>query len=262
MKPALDDYYKDIQLYTQSKEDVFLNHIQFTDIMIEASLIIDFQRRNFYNVGNHDFFLCGYPLEKVKEMGYQFFDKVIHPDDVFLWAEMHNAILKSLYELEFTMDEVHYFSCTFRIKNSLQFRESAQYLMAYLKLKPIWGNRQLKYGLCLLAESVIKTSGNLRVHFNKKAYFCEYSGRSAKWKQVKNIKLSPREKELIMLLKQGKSRKVIAEAMCVTMNTVDNTIKQIFEKLDVDNSMQAAIYATNHRLLFNPASSKKTEKRK
>ena len=79
---------------------------------------------------------------------------------------------------------------------------------------------------------------------------------------MKNIKLSPREKELIMLLKQGKSRKEIAEAMCVTMNTVDNTIKQIFEKLDVDNSMQAAIYATNHRLLFNPASSTKTEKRK
>ena len=116
MKPALNDYYKDIQLCAQSKEDVFLNHIQFTDMMIEASLIIDFQRRNFYNVGNHDFFLCGYPLEEVKEMGYRFFDKVIHPDDILLWAEMHNAILKSLYEQEFTMDECIIFHVLFVLR--------------------------------------------------------------------------------------------------------------------------------------------------
>ena len=261
MKPDLDDYYKDLQIDTESEDDGFSDHIQLTDMMIEASLIIDFQKRNFYNVGNHDFFLCGYSLEEVKNKGYQFFNEVIHPDDIFLWAEMHNIILKSLHEQEFTANEVHFFSCTFRIKNSLQFRESPQYLMAYLKLKPVWVNRQLKYGLCLLTDSVIKTSGNLRVYFREKVDFYEYSRLCKKWEQVKHVHLTPRERELIMWLKQGKRRKEIAEVMCVEMNTVDNIIKHIFDKLEVDSSMQAVIYATNHRLLFPPVTLTKTGKR-
>jgi len=262
MVPTLDDYYKDIPIDVKPKDDVFLDHIQFTDMMIEASLIIDFQKRNFYNVGNHDFFLCGYSHEKVTSMGYRFFEKAIHPDDIFLWTEMHNTILLSLHEQKFKQDEVHYFSCTFRIKNSLKFRKSAQYLMAYLKIKPVWVNRQLRFGLCLLSESVIKTSGNLRIHFKEKKFFCEYSRQFARWKQVKHIKLSPRERELIMWLKQGKNRKEIAEIMCIEMNTVDNTMKHIFEKLKVDNSIQATIYATNHRLLFHPESMAETEQQK
>ena len=264
MKPTLADYYKDILLYPQSgsEDDKLFNHELFTDMMIEASCIIDFQKQNFKSVGDHGFFLCGYPLEKAKTMGYLFFNEVIHPDDIFLWADMHNVILKSLHKKEFAADEVHYFSCTFRIQNSLQFsRKSIDYLMAYLKLKPVWINRQLKYGLCLLASSVIKTSGNLRVYYKRKKSFSEYSIKFKKWIHEKREKLSLREKKVLMLEKQGMSREEEADTMCVTVNTMDNIKKKIIEKLGVKNIRQAIIYATNHRLIFDSTPSNHAEQK-
>lgn len=129
MSPNFDDYYKGISIpaLLVSEDEVFVNHELFTDMMTEATCIIDYQKRNFYDVGNHDFFLCGYLPEKVKSMGYQFFNEIVHPDDIPLWAEMHYDMLRSLIDYEFTPDEVHYFSCTFHIKNSLQFRASPLY---------------------------------------------------------------------------------------------------------------------------------------
>ena len=82
METTINAYYKGIPIVPQPEDDVYVDHIQFTDMMIEASLIIDFQKRTFYNVGAHDFFLCGYSQEEAKNMGYQFFDKVLHKDDI------------------------------------------------------------------------------------------------------------------------------------------------------------------------------------
>ena len=45
-------------------------------------------------------------------MGYDFLNEALHPDDVFLWAEMHSKILKSLHNEVFTKEEVNYFECT------------------------------------------------------------------------------------------------------------------------------------------------------
>ena len=253
MKPALDDYYKDIQFHIQAEpeHDVLFNHAHFTDMMMEASCIIDFQKRIFKGVGAHGFFLCGYSLEAVKNMGYEFFNEVIHPDDLSLWVEMHHAILKCLYEEYFTEQEVHYFSCTFRIKSSLWVRNSPGYLMAYLKLKPVWVKGRLKYGLCLFSSSVIRTSGNLHVYFKNKPAYGKYLSNSKKWIEDKVLRLSFREREILMLAKQGKSREEMAETMDIDLSTVNSTITKLFEKINVTNIVQAIIYATNHRLIYD-----------
>ena len=83
MKPTLEDYFKDIPIddRTVCNDNIFLHHDLFTDMMIEAACIIDFQNRNFYDVSDHGFFLCGYSRSKAKSMGYQFFDEIIHPED-------------------------------------------------------------------------------------------------------------------------------------------------------------------------------------
>ena len=170
MKPTLDDYYKDIPIseLESLKDNVFSNHSYLTDMMIEASCIIDFQKRRFHDIGKHGLFLNGFSLETAKKMGYEFFNEIIHPDDIYLWAEMHHTILKYLDDNDSAEEDVHFFSCTFRIKSCLQTNKSPDYLMIYLKLKPVWIKCQLKYGLCLFNSSVIKTSGNLCVHFKDK----------------------------------------------------------------------------------------------
>ena len=118
MRPTLEDYFKDIPKddHTECEDNIFLHHDLFTDMMIEAVCIIDFQKRIFYDVSDHGFFLGGYSQNEAKNMGYQFFDEIIHPDDLFLWANIHNTILKYLHNQDFEAKKVHYFTCNIHIK--------------------------------------------------------------------------------------------------------------------------------------------------
>ena len=120
-RPTLDDYYKDIHLYDPllTENESIFNYEHCMDMMKEASLIIDFQNRNFKEVIAKGFFLCGYSIETLKSMGYEFFNEIIHQEDISLWAEIHNAILKYLHKEDLSEEEVLYFTCTFRIKSSL-----------------------------------------------------------------------------------------------------------------------------------------------
>lgn len=52
--------------------------------------------------------------------------------------------------------------------------------------------------------------------------------------------LTPREKEVLDLLREGKSNQDIAEVLCIEVGTVKNHVHNILKKLDVDNRHEAA----------------------
>ena len=58
--------------------------------------------------------------------------------------------------------------------------------------------------------------------------------------------LSPREKEILTLVADGKSNKDIATALGIAENTVKNCVKTILEKLQLENRVQAAVFALSH----------------
>ena len=62
--------------------------------------------------------------------------------------------------------------------------------------------------------------------------------------------LSKREKEILLLIEEGKSSKEIAETLSISVNTVNRHRQNILEKLQVDNSMQACRTARELKLLF------------
>ncbi len=64
--------------------------------------------------------------------------------------------------------------------------------------------------------------------------------------------LSPREKEVLDLVTQGKSNKEIAAALAIAENTVKNHLKNILEKLHLENRVQAATYALREGLVEKP----------
>jgi DNA-binding NarL/FixJ family response regulator len=61
--------------------------------------------------------------------------------------------------------------------------------------------------------------------------------------------LSPREKEVLELVTQGKSNKEIAVALAIAENTVKNHLKNILEKLHLENRVQAATFALREGLV-------------
>jgi two-component system, NarL family, nitrate/nitrite response regulator NarL len=64
--------------------------------------------------------------------------------------------------------------------------------------------------------------------------------------------LSPREIGVLEFVAQGKSNKEIAAALDIAENTVKNHLKNILEKLHLENRVQAATYALRQGLLDNP----------
>lgn len=60
--------------------------------------------------------------------------------------------------------------------------------------------------------------------------------------------LSPREREVLERLTKGKANKEIAASLGISENTVKNHLKNILEKLHLENRVQAAAYALKEDL--------------
>jgi DNA-binding NarL/FixJ family response regulator len=64
--------------------------------------------------------------------------------------------------------------------------------------------------------------------------------------------LSPREIEVLEFVTQGKTNKEIGAALDIAENTVKNHLKNILEKLHLENRVQAATFALRRGLLNRP----------
>jgi len=64
--------------------------------------------------------------------------------------------------------------------------------------------------------------------------------------------LTAREKEVLELVARGRSNKEIASAFGTAENTVKNQLKNILEKLQLENRVQAAMYAVREGLVEGP----------
>jgi DNA-binding NarL/FixJ family response regulator len=71
-------------------------------------------------------------------------------------------------------------------------------------------------------------------------------------KEVDNselYRLSEREKEILVLLVDGKSYKMIADALSISYHTVNSHIKKIYEKLQVHSVGEAVSKAIQNKLI-------------
>lgn len=67
--------------------------------------------------------------------------------------------------------------------------------------------------------------------------------------EPRHEKLTPREREILEQLTTGATNKEIASAFGISENTVKNHLKNILEKLHLDNRVQAATYALREGLV-------------
>ncbi len=67
--------------------------------------------------------------------------------------------------------------------------------------------------------------------------------------------LTQREIEILELVVQGATNGEIAKALCITENTAKIHLRNILEKLHLQNRIQAAVYAVRQGLVKDPLSS-------
>jgi two-component system nitrate/nitrite response regulator NarL len=66
--------------------------------------------------------------------------------------------------------------------------------------------------------------------------------------------LSPREREILVLLARGASNKEIARALDVAESTVKIHVQHILRKLELTSRVQAAVWAVEHGIASRPGS--------
>ena len=62
--------------------------------------------------------------------------------------------------------------------------------------------------------------------------------------------LNQREVEVLRLLAAGKSNREIADALCISLNTVATHVRNILTKTGTANRTEAAAYALRHEQAF------------
>jgi DNA-binding CsgD family transcriptional regulator len=205
---------------------------------------IDLWKRCFLVVSNHNLFLSGYSPDDVLKMGYDFFRKVVCPDDLSLFIDIHRIVLQRLFKPEYEYRDIDYFAFNFRLLNE------GKPLMAYHKMLPMLVNDQARWIICHLSSSVKQDSGNLEVHYQSGWKYASYSFEDQQWQERKIPKLTDREKDILKLTKQGKCGREIADILCISHGTLRNLELAIYRKLGVHSMIEAVIYATNHRMVF------------
>jgi DNA-binding CsgD family transcriptional regulator len=223
-----------------------------SSLCIGSIVVMDFRERCLSLISNRDIFLYSFSSEDVGRLGYAFFYEIIHNDDISLFIKMHRAILNSPYIVnEKVQSEIAYFYFTIRHKNLFRLHNKQHYLMICYKLKPIFINKKIRYGICSLTISGMSDPGNLRVYFNDNTKFDAHPLSSGKWNTVEGFHLDEYDKMVLRLAKHGLTDKQIAEEIGLSYERLRHRNSELYQKLGVKNMEQAIVVASNHLMLFD-----------
>ena len=76
-------------------------------------------------------------------------------------------------------------------------------------------------------------------------------GRQARGENISLADLSAREREVLGLVAQGLSNQEIAQSLTVSVHTVKNHLRNVLDKLHLENRVQAAVFAVRQGLIEN-----------
>lgn len=224
----------------------------FSSLFTDSFYVLDIRQKQFCYIKPHNLFLCGHSVEEVMKLGYDFYSRIIHPEDLPLWENILRIIPQYLKSRKEKCEEIDYFSCTFRLLHTCSFATHPLSQMVYQRMKPVWMEGELRYLICSVQSSAIKKIGNLCLHNTGKWMCEEYNFVTKRWKPIPLKILTERENTILLLSKQGKSTGEIAHDLCKGQNTIQNQIKALFTKLDV-HSMQEAIEVANYYCITQPS---------
>jgi len=203
-----------------------------------------FKKNHIFYSNNFGQFL-GYTLDQITEGGEHFLDTKIHPEDYFQLLKNGVSILKLFYQFS-TEEKLNYKLLNeYRILNA-----SGNYIRVIeqhqiLELDPL--------GNLWLSLSIKDISPNQDLTENIKSQLINFkTGQiipfNLKEENV-DIVLTPRETQILKLVKDGLLSKEISSELKISLHTVNTHRQRFLEKLGVNNSMEAVFFASKLGLI-------------
>ena len=207
----------------KSIDQIAQEYLPYMKILEEAGSFAVFLSDRF----GHYYYVTEY-IEASQEIDIE---KLVHPDD---W-EVVRRIDKKVWELLDTLPEEE--KLTYKYIYELRVLDRGKYVrMIYqTRILAFKGDNFLAMGIIDLAP---EQSANTSVRFQIKNCLTDEIVPFA-IESAADVLLTPREREVLALAKEGMFSKEISEKLNISIHTVNRHRQNILEKLQVDNIIEA-----------------------
>ncbi len=204
----------------------------------QSIYILDYSKQELIYVSPHPLFLCGYTAEEVMKMGFDYYEKVITPEN---W-EMMTEVCKSGWQ--FCYEAAPEDRCTVLMSYDiyLKHKNGTKTLINH-KFAPLCltkeGNPWLV--ICIVSHSSRKKAGNVVYTVKDRTEYYTYDFLKKRILRHHPPKLTKREEEISLLIIRGYDTGTIAKELNISSNTVKNHRANIEKKLSENNLFNTII---------------------
>jgi len=239
------------QVFDVSQLDytVFEKQTPFLDQMAAVKnsgiSVFDFNKKKHIYHSNNMHNLFGYDLEKIKEIGTDYYDSRIHPDDYLSLLKNGLALIKYYFQLPSSERK------DFKLQNEYRILNAEDTYIKVIEQQQVLeldsqGNLWLALSVLDISpnqeaiDGIISQLVNVKTGQTKQFELTE--------KTTDTIELSKREKEILGYVKEGLLSKEISNNLSISVHTVNTHRQNILKKLGANNSFEAVEYANKLRL--------------
>lgn len=224
-------------------------HIRFLQQLSEVGnsgiTLFDMNKREHiftsYNFSN----LFGFDLDAAEQSGTSYFNSRVHPADLIDLSKTGNMLLRYMYRMPADERKNYKLINEYRILNN-----EGKYIRVIEQHQALelddQGNIWLAIGVIDLSPDQGEFHGvkYQLLNFVTGELVCPAPAAD------KSVCLTPREREILHLIKDGFLSKEISDRLSISVHTVNTHRQRILEKLNAGNSMEAVNYAARLGLLF------------
>lgn len=211
----------------KSIDQIAQEYLPYIKILEEAGSFAVFLLDRF----GHYYYVTEYVTEDIEAPQELDIEKMVHPDD---W-EVIRRIDKKVWELLDTLPEEEKLAYKYIYEMRVLDRGKYVRMIYQMRILAFKGDNFLGMGIIDLAP---EQSANTSVRFQVKNCLTDEIVPFA-IESATDTLLTPREREILALAKEGMFSKEISEKLNISVHTVNRHRQNILEKLQVDNIIEA-----------------------
>lgn len=231
--------------YQQQKD--YLEAVKaFARLTYESVYVINYERMTFEYVSENPLFLSGYSADEVMKLGYEFYFKNVPEKDLTLLNRINEAGFDFYNNLPDEERMLYSITYDFHLRN----KDNTPVLINH-KLTPLQltSDKKIWKAMCIVSISHHKNPGNICIYKQGTREIWMLDLQTNTWDKSEKPQLSKRETEVLRLHAQGLTINEIAEKIAVSPDTVKYYRRRIFERLNVENMVEALSYAIHNKMI-------------
>ncbi len=243
---TLENSVKHIQESDNERIEQFLETLTvFEQNSYQCVYIVDYFKKIFTHVSTNIEHICGIKADRVKDLGFNFYLEHLPYEDLEKMIRVNNSAFRLLKSMPRDEKKEYTVSYDIHINNGTYSR-----LITH-NLTPIFLSKEGEIWLAMCTISLATENKEdiiIMKHINSDIFY-QYLPERNTWEKHKEIELTEHEREVLVLSAQGYTMDDIANHICKSVDSVKSYKRNIFNKFDVKNIVEALTFAQNRRLI-------------